>query len=473
MARILIVDDDPDICLLLQKFLERRNHTVDTAFSKAKGIALIAKTTYDLVLSDFRLPDGEGMDILKEVKTKDISTHLIIITGYSDVKVAIQCIKQGAFDYVTKPIHPEEILLTINKALNSKSEPQPSDTVESSEFRPADSKAFALKPNSDFVYGKSPQSVQVKKLTKLVGPTNMSVIISGETGTGKEYVAKAIHEQSERADKPFVALDCGALPKEIAASELFGHKKGSFTGALSDKVGNFELANQGTLFLDEIANLTYDNQVKLLRVLQEHKIRRIGDTKDRPVDVRIIAATNENLRDKVRDGEFREDLYHRLNEFAIQLSPLRERKMEIIQFADHFIALSNRDLNKRVEGFTERAREKITDYYWHGNLRELRNVVKRAVLLTETHLIDTSELPLEIVNPQPEQWIGTSMADGEKQVYVQGVTLKEVAENAEKHAIIKVLERTAYNKTKTAEILDVDRKTLYNKIKAYGIDLSR
>lgn len=448
---------------------------MDTAFSKAKGLAMIGRAGYDLVLSDFRLPDGEGMDVLHEVKSKDINTHVIVITGYSDVKVAIQCIKQGAFDYVTKPIHPEEILLTINKALNSKHgegrgvemsgvSGNGQETLRGSSPR---------REEPGFVHGKSPQSIQVRKLTKLVGPTNMSVIITGETGTGKEYIAKAIHEQSERADKPFVALDCGALPKEIAASELFGHKKGSFTGALSDKVGNFELANGGTLFLDEIANLTYDNQVKLLRVLQEHKIRRIGDTKDRPVDVRIIAATNENLRDKVRDGEFREDLYHRLNEFAIQLSPLRERKVEILQYAEHFITLSNKDLSKNVQGFTDRAREKIVDYYWHGNLRELGNVVKRAVLLTETNYIDTSELPLEIVNPQPEQWMSTSVPDMEKQGYVQGVTLKEVAENAEKQAIIKVLERTAYNKTKTAEILDVDRKTLYNKIKAYGINLSR
>lgn len=305
---------------------------VSKAFSAAKGLEILRKEDIDLVLCDFRLPDAEGMQVLQQIKTLKPSVAVIIITGYSDVKVAVKCIRLGAFDYVTKPIHPEEILITLNKAFDSVA-PSNSEEPKKVTAKPQNTSV----QSAAFVQGVSPQSLQVKKSIALVAPTDMSVVVTGETGTGKEYVAKSIHQSSARKDGVFMALDCGALPKEIAASELFGHKKGAFTGALSDKIGAFEAANGGTLFLDEVANLTYDNQVKLLRVLQERKIRRIGDTKDRKVDVRIIAATNENLWNKAQEGEFREDLYHRLNEFSIQLSPLRERPAEIEQFAHFFI----------------------------------------------------------------------------------------------------------------------------------------
>jgi two-component system response regulator HydG len=463
MKRVLIIDDDPDICLLLERFLKRNDMQVSKAFSAAKGLEMLRKEVIDLVLCDFRLPDAEGMQVLQKIKTLKPAVAVIIITGYSDVKIAVKCIRLGAFDYVTKPIHPEEILITLNKAFESVS--PLSRKEEQIVFVKPQKPAHQ---STAFVQGVSPQSMQVKKSIALVAPTDMSVVVTGETGTGKEYVAKSIHQSSTRKDGAFMALDCGALPKEIAASELFGHKKGAFTGALADKMGAFESANGGTLFLDEVANLTYDNQVKLLRVLQERKIRRIGDTKDRKVDVRIIAATNENLWDKAQDGDFREDLFHRLNEFSIQLSPLRERPSEIEQFAHYFIENANKELNRSVDKIDSEALQDLKSHYWHGNLRELKNVIKRAVLMSESNEMGTAQLPFEIAHPTDDV-----LATGKISESTGLETLKEVVESAEKYAIIQALKKTEYNKSKTAALLDVDRKTLYNKIKAYDISLTR
>lgn len=464
MAKVLVIDDDTDICTLLKGFLDRKGHEVDVAYSGKNGVASFKKSKHDIVLCDFRLPDAEGMEVLDRIRSIDAGAKVIIITGYSDVKVAINCIRKGAVDYVTKPLHPEEILVSITEALESSNQP----VAQAQPKKAAPKKDPGVqKPNSKFIVGNSPQSQQVHKLVDLVGPTEMSVLIVGDTGTGKEFVARSIHEKSKRSSGPFIAIDCGALPKEIAASELFGHKKGAFTGALQDKTGSFALANGGTLFLDEIANLSYENQVKLLRVIQERKIRPIGSDKDINIDVRIIAATNENLWSKAKNSEFREDLYHRLNEFSIQLSPLRERKSEIAQFSDHFIEDANSALGKEVEGLTENALIKLQEYFWHGNLRELKNVIKRAVLLCGKNEIDTADLPIEIVNGLNEE----DPAGGDA-TYHSGDTLREVTERAERHAIIEVLKRTNFNKSKTAEILDVDRKTLYNKINAYGIEVN-
>ncbi|GAB4383222.1 MAG: sigma-54 dependent transcriptional regulator [Salibacteraceae bacterium] len=471
MAKILVIDDDADICTLLSGFLERKGFSVDFAYTAKKGLQKLKDSDFDLVLCDFRLPDAEGMEVLNTIREQHPCTRVIVITGYSDVKIAVNCIRKGAIDYVTKPLHPEEILHSVERGLEVS--PVSAGTPATDAAKPPKSgKGRTASHEPDFVEGCSPQSKQVRKLIELVGPTEMSVVITGETGTGKEYIARAIHNISPRKDKPFVAIDCGALPKEIAQSELFGHKKGSFTGALADKTGSFELANGGTLFLDEIANLSYDNQVKLLRVLQERSIRPIGSNQDVQIDVRIIAATNEDLWRKARAGEFREDLYHRLNEFSIQLAPLRERKEEIMQFTEYFIETSNRELNREVNGVTATAREKLENYYWHGNLRELRNVVKRAVLMASEGEIDTIHLPLEIVNAlPPEEQDAVHGANGAL-FSIEG-TLREVAERAERQAIIAALKKTNFNKSKTAELLAVDRKTLYNKINAYGISLKR
>ncbi len=461
MNKVLIIDDDKDICLLLQKFLTKKGYEAAYEVTGNEGINALKKQHYDLVISDYRLPDDDGISILKKIKIINPESAVIIITGYSDVRTAVETLKHGAYDYVTKPLYPDEILVTIEDAIDAKKDQQ----IQRENI----SKGKAKKPSNKkhFIVGKSSQSETVQKHIELIAPTDMSVIISGETGSGKEFVANEIHNQSKRKDQPFVAIDCGALPKELAGSELFGHMKGAFTGALADKKGSFELADGGTLFLDEIGNLTYDNQIKLLRVLQERKIKRLGGTKDIAIDVRVIAASNEDLKDLVKQGKFREDIYHRLNEFKIDLSPLRERKSDIMVFANHFLSNANNQLDKDVEGFDKDVEDKLKNYYWHGNLRELQNVIKRAVLLTNGESIAIESLPSEIISPD---YIGGAINDKNDSA-ADPTDLKAVSENAERNAIINVLEKTGYNKTKAAEVLNIDRKTLYNKLKAYDINI--
>lgn len=460
--KILVIDDDTDICLLLKKYLTKNGYDVELAYTGKSALSIIEKNTIDLVLCDFRLPDMDGTETLKEIKKTNPSTKVIIITGYSDVKTAVQCIKMGASEYVTKPIFHEEILHAIKKALKEKDSPlktEPSDKTTKSH---KNDKKIVNK--EEFIQGKSPQSKRIEQLINLLAPTDMSVIIQGESGTGKEFIAKSIHRNSKRSDKPFVAIDCGALPKELAASELFGHIKGSFTGALNNKIGHFEYANGGTIFLDEIGNLSYDNQIKLLRVLQERKVRKIGDNKDFDIDVRVLAASNEDLMAAAKDGKFREDLFYRLNEFMVELAPLRERKEDIELFANHFLENANQELEKEVKTIEASALQKLKSYYWHGNLRELKNVIKRGVLLSPNEQMETSALPVEIISPSYD----LSPELDEEENFTD---LKSVAEAAEKKAILKVLEQVGYNKTKAANVLQIDRKTLYNKMESYNIDL--
>ncbi|CCG99275.1 two component, sigma54 specific, transcriptional regulator, Fis family [Fibrella aestuarina BUZ 2] len=492
MEKILIIDDNNDICVLLEKFLGKQKYKTASAQRGEDGLSLLRKESYDLVICDFKLPDTDGLDMLRRIKVLSPATAVIIITGYSDVRIAVQALKYGAYDYVTKPLLPDEILYTIRGALEKRNVPTAKTTAQTqpsaiepakSATAPKSSRSRELAPSGKrFIFGKSRAAEQLQKHIELIAPTNMSVIITGETGTGKEFVANAIHLSSKRADKPFVAIDCGALSKELAGSELFGHVKGAFTGAMSDKIGSFEVANGGTLFLDEIGNLSYENQIKLLRVLQERKIKRVGGNTDISVDVRILCATNEDLRDAVRQGRFREDIYHRLDEFRIDLPALRERRADIMLFAEHFLEIANQQLEKDVLGFDDEARDKFRDYYWHGNLRELQNVVKRAVLLTQGDYITVDVLPHEIVSPTyitPEEtvsYVVDSVRPGSPPVVQQaaqgsGNNLKSVSESAERVAILKVLEKTGYNKTKAAEVLNIDRKTLYNKLKAYDIHL--
>ena len=487
MEKILIVDDNNDICLLLERFLGKQGYKTASVQRGEDGLALLRRDSVELVICDFKLPDIDGLEMLRRIKIMHPTTAVIIITGYSDVRVAVQTVKHGAYDYVTKPLYPDEILYTIKGALERRSQslnpPGGSDsaTSKTSPARPSANKQGLTSDGKRFIFGKSRSAEQLQKHIDLIAPTDMSVIITGETGTGKEFVANAIHLKSSRADKPFVAIDCGALSKDLAGSELFGHLKGSFTGATADKAGSFEFANGGTLFLDEIANLSYDNQIKLLRVLQERKIRRIGSNQDLPVDVRIIVATNEELREAVRQGKFREDIYHRIDEFDIYLAPLRERKADIMIFAEHFLELANQQLGKDILGFDDETKEKLKDYYWHGNLRELQNVVKRAVLLTQGDYVEADVLPQEIISPQyftPEdagipgvQVSYDPARPGVPVISQSAANLKSVSENAERAAILKVLEKTGYNKTKAAEVLNIDRKTLYNKLKAYDIHL--
>ncbi len=464
MHKLLIIDDDKDICLVLSRFLTKNNYEVNVAHKGEDGLQLLRSNQYSAILCDYRLPDHTGVEMLRKIKLLQPGAAVIIITGYSDVRIAVETFRYGASDYVTKPLYPDELLVTIRETI-AKNEKR--NVVERDEAAVEEKTKSHKKSNlstSSYIVGKSIQSQTVQKYIELIAPAEMSVIIHGETGTGKEFVAQSIHQFSKRSDKPFIAIDCGALPKELAGSELFGHVKGAFTGAIGDKPGSFEVADGGTIFLDEIGNLSYENQVKLLRVIQERRIKRIGATKDSAIDVRIIAATNEDLNKSVKEGRFREDLYHRLNEFKIQLSPLRERKDDIIVFANYFLEKANQSLNKNVQGFSPAVTDQLSNYYWHGNLRELNNVVKRAVLLTTGEVIESDSLPQEIIQSNSATVNAGALVEDNVGL------LKSIAGSAERQVIIEVLEKVNYNKSKAAELLKIDRKTLYNKLKLYSIN---
>jgi two-component system response regulator HydG len=463
MKKILVADDDVDICTLLSRYLTKKGFDVSTSYTGTQAIDMVKKTRFDLVLCDFRLGDMEGSEVLQRIKDLYPEVPVIIITGYSDIKVAVNVMKLGAFDYVTKPLLPDEILHTINRAIEGEAE-----TVAAPQQR-ARQKASAGTPGSDFVTGESSNSRELHKQIDLVAPTTYCVIIFGETGTGKESVAHAIHSKSPRKDKPFIAMDCGALSKELAGSELFGHVKGAFTGAIMDKAGHFEMANGGTLFLDEVANLSYEIQVSLLRVIQERKAKRIGSNKEIDLDVRIIVASNENLYDAVQKGRFREDLYHRFNEFSIHIPPLRERGKDIMTFAQHFLGIANNELGKNITGFSEEVVNSFTSYQWPGNLRELKNVIKRAALLTEGDTIGTKALPMEISTVKFAFPDIQPRITGIGSAPVASPNLKSISLEAEYEMIMSVLKQVNFNRTKAAKILNIDRKTLYNKMKALNI----
>ncbi len=456
-SRILILDDDPDIGTLLSTFLKKKSYAVDVAGRKNTALELLKNNRYDLVLCDHRLPDADSLEMMDHFRSMAPGVPVIVITGYSDVRVAVELMRKGARDYVVKPLYPDDIALRVEEALSAG--PSTPTTVAATNSR-------NIARIHEYMPGTGPHAEQLARHIALVAPTDLGLLITGETGTGKEFVAKEIHHTSKRSSKPFVALDCGALPSELAGSELFGHVKGSFTGAINDKEGCFQQAHGGTLFLDEIGNLSYENQVKLLRVLQERRVRRIGDNKDTAVDVRIIAATNEDLRIAAKEGRFREDLYHRLNEFSIDLAPLRERRGDILHYAEHFLLLSAERLGRAARQISPEAQEALRQASWYGNLRELNNVIKRAVLLSTGDRLELEHLPMELLAG------GTSTSRTSNGPAAPAEDdLRAVAHHAEKQAILQALERNGFNKTRTAEMLNIDRKTLYNKLKSFGLDL--
>lgn len=448
MPKILIIEDDTAFCQMLQKFLTKNGFTVYCSYSVKEAEEQLAATTFDIILSDVRLPKGSGVTLLPQVKRNSPSTQVVLMTGYAEVKTAVSAIKKGAFDYISKPFTPESILAVINDALQAKLPKtekiaKPSITSESE-----------TTSSNHFLKGQGEKSKKLQQYVELVAPTNMSVLLTGESGTGKEVTANAIHLTSKRSAQPFVAVDCGAIPKEIATSEFFGHIKGSFTGAVDDKKGHFEAANGGTLFLDEVGNLSYEHQVQLLRAIQERKIKRVGSTKEVELNIRIIAATNENLSEAVEEGSFREDLYHRLNEFSIEVPSLRERKEDILLFAEYFLAKANSELGKNVLEFGNETKRILMEYGWPGNLREMKNVIKRAVLFSETETLFPNALSDEVAqggNKREEERF--SKADFEKE------------------RILEALQQTNFNKSKAAQLLQITRKTLYNKINHYQLDV--
>ncbi len=465
---VLIIDDDLDMCTLLNRFLTKNGYIVDVAHSAAKGIAKFEDQNFDIVLCDFRLGDKDGKDVLMEIKKRSPQTIVIIITGYSDIKIAVDVIKLGAYDYITKPLIPDEVLSVLKSATSAPLENKVG-AVQTTEKPLRKSTSPKLNTSGDFLVGESPKTKDLYKQIEIVAPTNYSIILYGESGTGKEVIAKTIHQMSDRKDQPFIAMDCGTLSKELSGSELFGHVKGAFTGALSDKEGHFELANGGTLFLDEVANLTSEVQASLLRVIQERKFKRVGGNKEMPVDVRIIVASNENLQESYRKGKFREDLYHRFNEFSINLPTLRERKKDIPLFAEFFLQKAQEELGREIDGFEDEVLEMFLNYSWPGNLREFRNVVRRSVLLTQKGKVQANTLPWEITQGTSVEKNGpkeSNDSSGDGKV-TTNYDLKDAASKAEYEAIMKVLKEVNFNKTKAAEILKIDRKTLYNKIKLY------
>jgi two-component system response regulator HydG len=494
MSKILVIDDDVDMCLLLKRFLSKNGYEVTLAHNGKKALEELENAEPNLVLCDFRLEDIDGKELLIKIKERYPRTPVIIVTGYSDIKVAVDVMKLGAYDYVTKPLFPDEILLSIKSALQKSAAKQENIATV---ILPDDDQKNSIKSKTitsgQYIFSDSPEFKNILKQIDLVSPTNYSILIYGESGSGKEAIAQEIHKRSKRKDMPFVAIDCGALSKELAGSELFGHEKGSFTGALNQKIGSFEIANGGTIFLDEVANLSYDVQVALLRVVQERKMRRIGGNKDIDLDVRIIIASNERLLDAAKKGKFREDLYHRFNEFSIEVPPLRERRYDMMIFAKHFLKLTNDELNKNIKGFSPEVEAIFKTYIWPGNLRELKNVVKRATLLCDTDYIMPTVLPFEITNftklqfsetaeeapsniyaKQPENpSVSTTYVAPvpepvfTKQLEINEHSLKGASIDAEYEMIVEALRKANYNKSKAAKILNVDRKTLYNKMKQY------
>lgn len=458
MSSILIVEDDITFGMMLKTWLGKKGFEVSSVSNIARARKHIESQTVDLVLSDLRLPDYEGIDLLKWMNDRGINIPLIIMTGYADIQSAVLAMKLGARDYIAKPVNPEELLKKISEALQTESSPAvPHSTARnsSSPKKGSSNSQDTSETNHSYLEGESDAAKQLYNYVGLVAPTNMSVLINGSSGTGKEYVAHRIHQLSKRSDKPFIAVDCGSIPKELAASEFFGHVKGSFTGALTDKTGAFVAANGGTIFLDEIGNLSYEVQIQLLRALQERKIRPVGSTQEISVDIRLVSATNENLEQAIEKGTFREDLYHRINEFTLRMPDLKERKEDILLFANFFLDQANKELDKHLVGFDAKASQALLSYHWPGNLRQMKNIVKRATLLAQGSFITLLELGTELLEAPVST--GTSMA------------LRN--EETEKGHILEALRQTGNNKSKAAQLLDIDRKTLYNKLKLYNIDL--
>ncbi|MDI6736282.1 MAG: sigma-54 dependent transcriptional regulator [bacterium] len=456
MDKILIVDDDKDILRLLSDIIKSEEYGVITASDGRKALKEIMSHSPALVLLDIKLPEMDGLKVLEEIKKIDKNLPVIMLTAYGHIKDAVQAMKLGAFDYITKPFDNEEIMLNIKKALESRYL-----HIEVEDLRRRLEEKTAI---TQFV-GESPQIKQIHNQVKLIAPTNMTVIIQGESGTGKELIARMIHQESSRLDKPFITVDCGTLPENLVESELFGYERGAFTGADKRKEGKFESANGGTLFLDEITNFPQSLQAKLLRVIQEHKVQHLGSTKEIKIDVRIITATNTILSDEVKKGRFRDDLYHRLNEFNINLPPLRERKEDILVLAKYFLEEANLEFNKKIEGILGEAMKSLLKYPWFGNVRELRNTIKRTVLLTDSNYIREISLPTDVTS----NFIKTEfLADLDKGVSLREITVK-ITERVEKEIIKRALAEAKNNKTKAAKILNIDRMTLYSKIKSLGL----
>jgi two-component system, NtrC family, response regulator HydG len=447
MAAVLIIEDDKTFGRIVEGFLTKNGFSVGICADGKEGLKSIKSQSFDAVLLDYRLPDTTGLEVLEKIREVNSLLPVIIMTGFSDIRTAVAAMKLGAREYITKPVNPDELLLMLRGILK---EPLPQSAPKK-------------KNNSsitEWVQGKSAAAKQLNEYIKVVAPTDFTIIIEGESGTGKENVARTIHQLSKRADKSFIAIDCGTLSKELATSELFGHAKGAFTGAVNDKLGLLETADGGTLFLDEVGNLSYEVQVKLLRAIQERIIQPIGGNKEVKVDVRIITATNDSLTEKVSAGLFREDLYHRLNEFKLKVPALNERREDINEFIYFFQQQACEELSKEVTPISSEYISVMNRYEWPGNLRELRNVVRRSVLLANGKSIEADVLPVEMITHHNQPEVAA----------VSAYDLKAISEVQERELISKTLHEVRYNKSKAARLLNIDRKTLYMKMEKYKME---
>lgn len=453
---ILIVEDDLTFSTMLSTWLRKKDFEVNAVSSVSAAVKALTQTdkeTPQLVLSDLRLPDHDGLYLLAWMRKQGFAQPFIVMTSYAEVQNAVEAMKLGATDYISKPIQPDLLLQKMKEALRSASlSSLPTTTIQSKveNITATTSASLTSATSHPGIEGHSPVAQDLYRLVALVAPTPLSVLINGASGTGKEYVAHRIHELSKRVNGPFVAIDCGALTKELAASELFGHTKGAFTGALNNKVGAFEQAQGGTLFLDEVGNLSYDVQVQLLRALQERRIRPVGSAEERSIDIRLVCATNENMTEAITQGRFREDLFHRINEFTLHMPLLRERGRDIIEFAHYFLQQANHELGRHITHLSPDAEQALLQYEWPGNLREMRNIITRAALLTEEGNTLTST---QLLLPNPPSSIAIP----------NSLSLK-VSQSDELSRIQEALQITGGNKSRAAKLLGIDRKTLYNKL---------
>jgi DNA-binding NtrC family response regulator len=458
MEKILVVEDNRDMQFLLSSILEEEGYETTLAGDGNQAVREFTRFAPDLVLLDIRLPGMDGMQVLEETRRKDEKALIIMLTAYGDVKSAVRAIKTGAYDYITKPFDNEELLLTIRRALEAG---RLSKEVATLRKRLGERDAGAI---AVALVGESPKVRQVLQRVAAVAATNVTVVLQGESGTGKELIARLIHQESPRRDKSFVAIDCGAIPDTLVESELFGYEKGAFTGAEGKKEGKFELTDGGTLFLDEITNLPEAAQTKLLRVIQEKRIQRLGSKKDIKIDVRIVAATNLDLAESVKQGRFRSDLYYRLNEFPILLPPLRERREDIPTLVQRFLAEALQEFGKAARNFSVEAMKSLLEYPWPGNVRQLKNVVRMSVLLAESDTIGKAHLTLE--SPQENPPVSSRELETGASLHSLG---RKALSKTERDLIVETLKNAGGNKTKAAKALKIDRTTLYAKLKEYGI----
>ena len=450
---ILIIDDEPLMRISISDALKSEGYNTLSAASGSEGLKAVKDNSYDVVITDLKLPEVDGLQILKACRQFSPGTKVLMITAYASVETAVEAMKQGAYDYITKPFSMDELILTVRRLIEIK------DIEDENVYLKE-----KIEEKYDFsgIIGRSEKMQDVFEKIKIIAPTDTTVLINGESGTGKELVANAIHYNSPRKNEAFIKVSCAALPETLLEAELFGHEKGAFTGALKQKKGRFELAHKGTLFLDEIGEITQAVQVKLLRVLQEQEFERLGGTSTISIDVRIICATQRDLKKEVQKGTFREDLYYMLNVVPVYLPPLRDRKEDILLLVDHFISLCSKQMNKPVRGFSLEAKELLLKYNFPGNVRELENAVKRSATLSRNKEIQPWDLPEDICSRCME-----GLKVGEGLGYSE--TLPAALSVFEKQYIMRVLEETKGNKTLASKMLGISRKTLWEKCKLYGL----